>query len=129
MTKLKPGDRIDCRVKSAAIVSPYHEYDEVMTFEIVASDNYGYYLYVPHYIYIKGCNKADKMQCRHLSIDKKFLDENIVYINATSIARVVYVMDGMSCRHCKEFYPMAEANQEDGTLLCYSCRQDPYVSK
>lgn len=30
--------------------------------------------------------------------------------------------DGMSCKSCKEFYPMAEPNQSDGTLICYSCR-------
>lgn len=31
--------------------------------------------------------------------------------------------DGCNCKKCKEFYPYAEANQEDGTLICYSCRK------
>lgn len=30
--------------------------------------------------------------------------------------------DGETCIKCKNFYPMAEANQKDGTLICYSCR-------
>lgn len=30
--------------------------------------------------------------------------------------------DGCSCRKCKEFFPYAEPNQEDGTLVCWSCR-------
>lgn len=31
--------------------------------------------------------------------------------------------DGLNCKRCKEFYPYAEANQEDGkTLICFSCR-------
>lgn len=30
--------------------------------------------------------------------------------------------DGCDCVKCKEFYPFAEPNQEDGTLICYSCR-------
>lgn len=34
--------------------------------------------------------------------------------------------DGMFCRKCQLFYQFAEPNQEDGTLLCYSCRQCPY---
>ena len=34
--------------------------------------------------------------------------------------------DGMFCKRCQLFYEFAEANQEDGTLLCYSCRQNPY---
>jgi hypothetical protein len=30
--------------------------------------------------------------------------------------------DGCSCKICKELYPYAEPNQEDGTLICWSCR-------
>lgn len=30
--------------------------------------------------------------------------------------------DGCSCKKCKEFYEFAEPNQEDGTLVCWSCR-------
>jgi hypothetical protein len=35
--------------------------------------------------------------------------------------------DGMFCRSCQAFYNFAEPNQDDGTLLCYSCRQNPYI--
>jgi hypothetical protein len=35
--------------------------------------------------------------------------------------------DGMFCRKCRSFYKYAEPNQPDGTLLCYSCRTNPYV--
>jgi len=35
-------------------------------------------------------------------------------------------LDGMYCRRCQSFYEFAESNQDDGTLLCYSCRQNPY---
>lgn len=31
--------------------------------------------------------------------------------------------DGCSCKKCQEWYPMAEPNQADGTLICYSCRK------
>jgi hypothetical protein len=34
--------------------------------------------------------------------------------------------DGLFCRKCKTWYQFAEPNQEDGTLLCYSCRNNPY---
>lgn len=30
--------------------------------------------------------------------------------------------DGCDCVKCREFYPFAEPNQEDGTLICFSCR-------
>src|SRR5271157_3919359 len=30
--------------------------------------------------------------------------------------------DGCTCKKCREFYPYAEPNQKDGTLVCYGCR-------
>lgn len=34
--------------------------------------------------------------------------------------------DGMRCKKCSTFYEFAEPNQQDGSLLCYSCRNNPY---
>lgn len=31
-------------------------------------------------------------------------------------------IDGCICIKCKVFVPYAEPNQEDGTMICYSCR-------
>ena len=30
--------------------------------------------------------------------------------------------DGCTCKKCREFFPYAEPNQKDGTLVCYGCR-------
>lgn len=30
--------------------------------------------------------------------------------------------DGCLCIKCKEFFPYAEPNQQDGSLICYGCR-------
>jgi hypothetical protein len=30
--------------------------------------------------------------------------------------------DGMTCKRCKNFSPMSEPNQRDGSFLCWSCR-------
>lgn len=35
-------------------------------------------------------------------------------------------LDGMFCCKCQVFYEFAEPNQDDGTLMCYSCRTNPY---
>jgi len=126
MTKLKAGDRVDCRIKSTTIVSAYNEYDEVRTFEVVARDAHGYYLYVPHYIVLKESVIADKYRCNTLNIDYKFLDEHIIYISQSQIYKVSKIMDGMKCCNCQEFYDMAEPNQDDGTLICYACRFNPW---
>lgn len=126
MAKLKPGDRVDCRVKDAIIVSPYKEYDEILTFEIVAVDKYGCYLYVPPYYFIKGTFRADTYQCRHLGIEKQFFNTEAIYIQENLILKVSAVLDGLRCCKCEEFFLMATPNQEDGTLICYSCRFNPY---
>lgn len=36
-------------------------------------------------------------------------------------------VDGMYCKICKSFYNYAEPNQTDGTLICFSCRSNPYI--
>ncbi len=126
MAKLKPGDRVDCRVKTSTIVSPYRDYDEIKTFEIVASDAHGYYLFVPVYMNINGSVTADDRQCRLLNIDKRFLNEQMVYVQENLIANVNCIMDGMTCCKCGEFYAMSEANQPNGTMICWACRKNPY---
>lgn len=30
--------------------------------------------------------------------------------------------DGCTCKKCREYFPYAEPNQDDGTLICYACR-------
>jgi hypothetical protein len=117
---------VDCKVKASTIVNPYSSYDEIVTFEIVASDTHGYYLYVPHYYFLKETKKADAFQCRSLGIDKKFIDENVVYIQEKMIAYVHAKQEGVYCKICEEFCRYAESNQKDGTFICFSCRQNPY---
>jgi hypothetical protein len=34
--------------------------------------------------------------------------------------------DGMVCMKCRTFYEFAEPNQDDGSMICYSCRNNPY---
>lgn len=126
MGQLKPGDRVNCRVNQHIIVGPYEEYDQIHTFEIVGFDTRGYYLYVPPYIMIKGSSPLDHVLCRKLNIDAKFLGSHAVYIFAGLICQVKHIVDGLACVKCQDFFQMAEPNQEDGTLVCWSCRDNPY---
>jgi hypothetical protein len=34
---------------------------------------------------------------------------------------------GSVCLKCKTFINMAEPNQPNGTFICYSCRQNPFI--
>ncbi len=126
MSDLKPGDRVDCRIKDSQIISPYMSYDEIKTFEIVSSDHHGYYIFVPEYYSLKNTIKVDKHQLLHLNIHKKFLNEQIIYIQSNMICQIKYIMDGMMCKRCEEFCEMSEPNQKDGTFICYSCKFNRY---
>lgn len=126
MVSLKAGDRVNCRVKSGSIVSAYNDYDEIRTFEIVATDGEGYYVFVPWYLPITGGTLLDASRARRLNIASRFIGERICYISAGQIARIAYQMDGRKCDRCGEFYMMAEPNQPDGSFLCWACKNNPY---
>lgn len=126
MVQLKPGDRINCRIKQDIIVGPYQDHDEICTFEIVAADDHGYYLFVPQQRHIKGSFRLDNSQSRKIPIDRKFIGSGIIYIAESLVYQIKSKLDGMPCVKCKDFFFMAEANQPDGTLICYSCRLNPY---
>ena len=123
---LKPGDRIDCKIEYGRIVSSYSSYDEIRTFEIVAVDDSGLYLFVPCYVFLKETVNAHEHRCSKLGINKKFLNEEIVHICEGQISNIKYILDGKSCCMCDEFFEYAIGNQEDGTLVCYACKQNPY---
>lgn len=122
MPKLKAGDTVSCRVKSASIVGPYRSYDEIKSFVIVAVDANGYHLFVPHYCTLHGTITVDQRRCNTLGIDPKYIGEETIYILENIICGVESKQDGLNCKRCLEFFKYAVANQEDGTLLCYSCR-------
>jgi hypothetical protein len=47
---------------------------------------------------------------------------NIPDLPAEIVETKKKVSDGCTCKKCREFYPYAEPNQKDGTLVCYGCR-------
>jgi len=126
MPRSKQGDSVTCRISSAEIVSPYKAYDEIKSFVIVAVDDRGYYLFVPNYMFIKNVIIADKYKCKTLGIEQRFLGEEIVYIAENMVASVERKQEGLHCKVCNEMFPYAKPNQDDGSLVCYSCRQNPW---
>ncbi len=127
MVRLKPGDRVNCRIKDCEIVVSYKDYDEIKTFEVVAVEDDGIWLFVPNYYIIKDTVRVDHRRAKRLNIDPRFIDENMTYVRESKVCAVVYVMDGMCCSLCQEFYQMAQPNQEDEkTFICWACRQNPY---
>jgi hypothetical protein len=126
MIDLTPGDIVSCRIRSSEIVDCFAKFDEIMSFVIICKDDDGFYLYIPHHILLKNCSIADAHKCRRLGIEQRYLNEQIAYISENMIAAVASKQDGRACKQCRDFYPYAVANQPDGTLVCFSCRQNCY---
>jgi hypothetical protein len=123
--KLKPGDRVSCKVKSCQVINAYaDDWDDKFTFEVVSIDNRGYYIYIPHYIYIKGCLKVNEYNLKTYEINKRFIGENILYILENSIIQIEIKSDGLVCTRCKEFSALAEC--KDSAFICWACRTYPY---
>ena len=126
--KLKAGDRISCKLKESVIVSPYDSYEDIRTFEIISVDFNleGYYLFVPAYIFIKNSAKIDNYNFRKLNINPKYIDEEYVFIGEKLVYEVSFILQGAFCKNCYNYSEYAEPNQDDGTLLCFSCRSVSY---
>lgn len=127
MTKLKAGDRVNCRLKEGNIVVAYKDYDEVRTFEVIAISDDDCFLFIPSYVLVKDSVGLDSYRCKKLGIDPRFVGEQIAFISESMICKISQRMDGMCCDRCHDFIQMAEPNQEDNkTFICFCCRQNPY---
>lgn len=127
MDKLKIGDRIDCLVKESVIVHPYKlEYDEVITLEIIAIETAGYHLYVPGYRFLKNSKTLDASTGKKLKIKTCFVGEQVVMISDNLIFQINTIYDGCFCSRCHDFFNMAAPNQENGTMVCWICKNHTY---
>jgi hypothetical protein len=126
MTQLKPGDEVVCRIKDYKIVSSKSECDKEETFEIIAVDDGGYFVYVPVRYALHNTIEISTPRLKLLRIDKKYLGEQSYYITQEEIVRIKSVLDGCSCARCGEFFPMAQPNQADGSMRCFLCRTYKY---
>jgi hypothetical protein len=125
MLSLKAGDRVSCRIHQNIIVAKDSKYDNIQTFEVIAADDCGIFLFVPQYIYLQGSSRIDLARCQKLGVRPQFHDEMSIYILDNMVASVRQQMDGMLCKKCLQFFDYATANQDDGSLICFSCRKYP----
>src|SRR5271155_5004068 len=94
---LKPGDTVSCRIKEAQIVSSYSSFDFEETFQIVASDDEGYFRYTPDHFVIDDTCRRDTYRASILNIKKPSIDAQIAYVSPSQIAAIKFRLDGMTC--------------------------------
>jgi formylmethanofuran dehydrogenase subunit E len=63
------------------------------------------------------------------SLENNYVPNQASYSYGKSVARALPVavqifngLDGFPCKKCSNFFPQALANQNDGTMVCWSCR-------
>lgn len=125
--KLKPGDKVSCKIKNNNIVGCYEsDYEETINLEIVGVEEGGYYLHIPIYRLIINCFVLTPDLAKKHSINKKYMGEKIKYISPYNISNIIEVLDGTCCTKCAEFIRFAEPNNQDGSFICWSCKTNPY---
>jgi hypothetical protein len=125
--KLSLGDQVVCHIRDNAFVSVYEEkYDSLEIFEIISIFDEGYMVYVPQSRYLDFEVKIDKYNYKKYNMKERFIDSKAAYINEYKIVKVYKHIDGMTCSRCQDFFPMAEPNNEDGTMTCWLCKKYPY---
>lgn len=130
--KFQIGSNVVCKIKGNSIVLARNDlYDTQLEFEIIGYDtsNSKYILLVPNYYSIKNAWNIIEEHLEKFDLDPNLLDHKAIGVFEDKILKCkgsISKDDGMFCTRCQEFYPMAEANQDDGTLKCYQCRQNAF---
>lgn len=123
----KIADEVIVKIRNSHIVDRYAtNFDKLQTLEIVALFESGYFVYIPQDEFVKDSVKIELYNHKRFNVPTRYIDSYVCFINDDRIVRLYHRRIGMKCRHCNEFYQYAESNQANGTLLCWSCKQNPY---
>ena len=120
------GDTLVVAVDKFGNVVDREDMHKTYRLDIISKTNVSWITYVPNYITVPHAEKLTEALARKFAVNKKYLGGRMVAIGIDSIIDVIIHTDGTICISCKKFYPYAEPNQEDKTLICYSCRDNPY---
>ena len=79
--RIEVGDVVRCHIKDNEVVACYAtQYDYTKDFTIIHCDLRGYYIRIPSYLFIKDSIKLDSYNYKTHNIDKKYLDDYVLYI-------------------------------------------------
>lgn len=129
------GDRVVCKVRNKCLAARHERADDRITLTIICNcfiddETTEYIAYVPNdelsYLTSDGTYSVTPKVADLYGIHRKYIGERAITLRKNNIFKVAFRADGMSCVKCDEFFDKAEPNQEDGTLVCYLCRQNPY---
>lgn len=121
------GDRVICLILGRDIVSSgIGKFDRKVILEIISLYADGLLVFIPKGIRLDDCIDITKANADKFGVAKRFIGSRCFYITEHKVVSIYSRMDGMCCKRCQDFYPMASPNQEDGTMLCWLCRTYKY---
>jgi hypothetical protein len=130
-TLLTYGDTVVCRVRGNSIVSGgAPKWDAELEFKVIGYsfvDEF-YIIFIPRYYDIKNSWVIEDGDLAEHCIKKHYKGKKGMAVQMDKIFKVKTPnnRDGVFCVKCGRFYDYAEPNQEDGTMICFSCRSNPY---
>lgn len=126
MAACSPGDKVICPIKDGKIVSVYEmNYDSKEIFEVICIYQEGYLIYIPEIFSIQDTIYIDINNYKYYGLETKYINSEICWISDYKISDIHSKLDGMRCRKCNDFFPMASSNKDDGTFLCWNCKAYP----
>lgn len=127
------GDHVVCKTRDGVLIARHERSDDRVTLtvigrQLIEEGTWDYVAYVPEYQFgtIASSFRIRPVFATNFGIQKKYIGELGVTFRRSNVIRLAYKADGLNCSKCEEFFRMATGNQEDGSLICYSCRQSPY---
>jgi len=123
------GDTLIIMVDGFGNVTDKTDVHKSFRLDVIAKTERGYIVYVPKHMHIPHAKKLSKSMKKRFGINEHYIDCHIVVVGLDSISDIIVRTDGTHCDRCSKFCPYAEANEPDGTLICYSCRENPYRPK
>jgi hypothetical protein len=126
-------DIVNCRIKEARLVTQEEAYDDKISLKIIGykESTFGtqeYVVFIPEYqlnrVIPEG--KVTQRMCKDYGVNPKFINDHMTYIRKSHVVSFEWRCDGMHCNKCDDYFEKAESNQADGTMTCWSCRQNPW---
>lgn len=122
---LVPGDQVICLLRGNEIVSVYdEEWDTKNIFDVVATYDVGYLIYIPQDMVIKNSFIITGYNNKEYKVKLAFIGSSVRYITEHNIIGIYSKLDGMVCSKCGVFCKYAQVEGGE-TFICFTCRNYP----
>ncbi len=130
--KCDTGDIVICRTYEGCIIpkdsTPWEKEKPFKVIGTMREDGVtSWALYIPPDYGIKNGTKITPWIMNKFNIEAKYKGDKTFFVVDEHIIKVHRYSDALRCSGpCKQWIAMAEPNQENGTFICWECRDNPW---